>query len=206
MKSNVVALNKNTELQIILNEIDKIAKYNDLEKKPSLRLRLLAEELIGLIPHFMDYCDGEFWVENKDNEYEIHVSFKAQMPTALEKNQLIAISNSGKNAAYVGVMGKVRGVVEYMLGGYKDRISPEEASEYELGIYEVFTTGSCENPEYSTMWSLDCYCDNVNEDYKNGNKVYEWDELEKSIIANLADDLSIGILGSKVDIIVKKAF
>ena len=33
-----------------------------------------------------------------------------------------------------------------------------------------------------------------------------WDELEKSIIAKLADDVIVGVLGGKVDIVVKKKF
>ena len=34
----------------------------------------------------------------------------------------------------------------------------------------------------------------------------EWDGLEKSIVANIADDVSISIVGSKVDINISKAF
>lgn len=206
MKSDVITLNKDTELKVILNEIDKSAKYNDLGEKPELRLHLLAEELIGLIPHFMDYCNGEFWVESNGNEYEIHVSFVAQMSNISEKSKLVAISNSGKNAAYVGVMGKIRGVVEYMLGVYIGGTSVGDISNCDPGIYEFYMTGTCSSPVYANMWTLDSYHENVNEDFKNGNKADEWDELEKSIIANLADDLSIGIKGDKVDIIVKKSF
>ena len=33
-----------------------------------------------------------------------------------------------------------------------------------------------------------------------------WDELEKSVITKIADDVIVGIKGRKVDIIVKKAF
>ena len=33
-----------------------------------------------------------------------------------------------------------------------------------------------------------------------------WDELEKSIVANIADDIKVKIIGKKVEMIVSKAF
>ena len=33
-----------------------------------------------------------------------------------------------------------------------------------------------------------------------------WDELEKSVIAKIADDVIVGLKGKRVDIIVKKSF
>ena len=53
---------------------------------------------------------------------------------------------------------------------------------------------------YSNAWSLSTY--------KQGakNKTEAWDELEKSIIANMADDVIVGIIGGKVEITIKKSF
>ena len=34
----------------------------------------------------------------------------------------------------------------------------------------------------------------------------EWDQLEKSIVAKLADDVIVGVRGKKVEIIIKKKF
>jgi hypothetical protein len=34
----------------------------------------------------------------------------------------------------------------------------------------------------------------------------EWDQLEKSIVAKLADGVIVGVKGKKVDIIIKKEF
>ncbi len=33
-----------------------------------------------------------------------------------------------------------------------------------------------------------------------------WDELEKSIIANLADDVKVGVLKDKIELVVIKKF
>ena len=51
------------------------------------------------------------------------------------------------------------------------------------------------------IWTLANYRQNVSKE-----KDEEWDELEKSIIANIADDVQVGLQGSKVEITVKKTF
>lgn len=40
----------------------------------------------------------------------------------------------------------------------------------------------------------------------NPKKEEEWDQLEKSIVAKLADNVIVGVMGKKVDIIIKKEF
>ena len=40
----------------------------------------------------------------------------------------------------------------------------------------------------------------------NRKKEEEWNQLEKSIVAKLADDVIVGAIGKKVDIIIKKEF
>ncbi|MBQ9604376.1 MAG: hypothetical protein IJR45_03080, partial [Firmicutes bacterium] len=89
MKTDIFELTQDEQnLEIMLDEAEKAASYSGLDKKQTIRLRLLAEELIGMLP---------------------------------------------------------------------------------------------ETSYYSTLWSL--------EQYKMAEKAEdEWDELEKSIIANLADD------------------
>ena len=56
---------------------------------------------------------------------------------------------------------------------------------------------------YSLQWSLRYYAQNVKKDAENKEA---WDELEKSVIANLADDVIVGVKGNQVDIIVRKEF
>ena len=54
-------------------------------------------------------------------------------------------------------------------------------------------------------WSLLSYKEDV--DGSSGeDKDEAWDELEKSIIAKLADDVIVGVLNGKADITVKKSF
>ena len=69
MKSNICIIKKGgLGLENILNEVEKVAVYNGLEKKEALRLRLLAEELVGMLPELVRNFDGCFWLENSDKK------------------------------------------------------------------------------------------------------------------------------------------
>ena len=56
--------------------------------------------------------------------------------------------------------------------------------------------------DYACLWSL--------EQYRNGIERKEnseaWDELEKSVIASVADDVIVGVKGKQADIIIIKKF
>ena len=116
MKSNICKLNKDlTCLEAVLAEVEKVTKYNGLEEKKALRLRLLAEELCGMLPGLVENFSGEFWAENDEDNYELHVELKAEDMSLDLRDELISVSKSGKNAAAKGIMGKIRAVAETML-------------------------------------------------------------------------------------------
>ena len=78
MKSNVCPLNGGQgQLAAVLAEVEKCTAYNNLEKRSALRVRLLAEELVSMLPTLLQHTKGEFWIENEGNFYELHVSVKA---------------------------------------------------------------------------------------------------------------------------------
>ena len=78
MKSNICKLNEDLAcLGTVLTEVEKVTTYNGLEGKKALRLRLLAEELCGMLPGLIRDFSGEFWAENNGDDYELHVELKA---------------------------------------------------------------------------------------------------------------------------------
>lgn len=197
MKSNICEIKKDgTGLSDILDEVEKVSKYNGLDKKQSLRLRLLSEELNGMLSELVKSFEGIFWVENQGMQYELHVTLKADKMSAKVRDELISVSKSRKNAAAIGIMGKIRAAAEEMF----------LYSENDIGVvfpFDGFITGDLGlNFDYSYMWTLDQY----REEIQNGQKKEEWDELERSIVAKLADDVIVGIRGRNIDIIIKKTF
>ena len=58
-------------------------------------------------------------------------------------------------------------------------------------------------PEYGVMWSLNDYRQSLSEAIENvGGAKDAWDELEKSIIGNVADDIIVGVKGNRVDMTI----
>ena len=181
------------EIGKVMGSAAKAASYNDLTSKQELRLTLLAEELAEMIPKLLEYGDGEFFIENKGADYEIHIKVHASELLNFDKrDKLLSVSKSGKNAAATGIMNKIIIVAESLISGYND--APVGINEYSNNFV---TLGMDMDPYY---WSL--------KKYRSGSveNTEAWDELEKSIIANLSDDVTVGFIKGTAEIIVKKSF
>ena len=207
MKSNICELNKDlTCLEAVLNEVEKVCAYNGLEEKKALRLRLLAEELCGMLPGLVEQFSGNFWAENDGNDYKLHVELKADDMNIDLRDELISVSKSGKNEAAKGVMGKIRAVAETMLlAAFDPSASIPMGEYYDYHGYNM-SFGYADpavamETGYAYSWSLCNYKTAVNEEKEDA-----YSELERSIVAKLADDITVGVRGKKVEIVVKKAF
>lgn len=194
MKSNVRKIEKGEKaLDSIILESEKVAKYNELDHKQTLQLRLLCEELVNMLPSIISKFSGRFWIETQGNAYELCVTVEADDMDMDTRERLIQVSKNQKNASVVGITGKIRAVFDYMaMGGSDPMISP-------AGRY-----GFATSIDFSQIWSLKEYRDGVQKDGQEDNK--EWDEFERSIIVKLADDVLVGVKGKSVSMIIKKTF
>ena len=191
MQSNIISLSQDAQnLDKILCETQKTAVYADLTAKQALRLRLIAEELVGMLKELSVDFEGSFWIDGEGASFSFttQISINENMDRET-KQKFIDISSDKKNAAATGVMGKIRDVVENLL-------YPENA------IYSAaFVAYQLENAVLmNDTWTLNRYKDSVRDSEES------WDELEKSIIANLADDVAVSVKGNKVEILITKNF
>ena len=207
MRSDICKLNEDLScLASVLDEVDKVTVYRGLNDKNALRLRLLAEELCGMLPGLVENFSGKFWAENDGSDYELHVELKADDMSLELRDELISVSRSGKNAAAKGIMGKIRAVAETMLLSASDSAVPLPAGEFydgqgfNMGFGYIDPAISCESG-YAYSWSLYNYKSAVSEGEEDA-----YAELERSIVAKLADDIIVGVRGKNVEIIVKKSF
>ncbi len=202
MKSDVCKLGKDTAcLGNVLREVEKSASLGNLEKKNALRLRLLAEELCGMLPGLIKNFDGEFWVEKEGDEFSLCASLYAGNMDVDTKEALLAVSTSGKNEAAKGIMGKIRDVVQNMLLNRAE----VDSMNWEYGTnmgYMYYSPDMAADFRSVYSWSLHTYKTNAVE--KKAEEAL--DELERSIVANLADDILVGVRGKNVEIVVKKIF
>ena len=113
-----------------------------------------------------------------------------------KRSQLLATSTSGKNSSAKGVLGKLRDLLERSL---------EPANDTIVNYYPAGWTYSAMDPTTMiattpNVWSFNQYKESIKETEE------EWDELEKSIVAKIADEVTISIDGDVVEMTVFKKF
>ena len=198
MKSNVCKIENGTKaLAEILKESERVAEYMGLNHKQSLHLRLLCEELDGMLPNIIEEFEGKFWIEFEEGVCKINVSVRIPEFNATKKEELISVAKNKKNAAAVGIVGKIRNSIENF---FLDDVAAETFGSSSEIFY--MSTGYSEGVDYSYLWSLKSYRDAVKKDEKKE----AWDELEKSVIASVADDVIVGVKGKWADIVIVKKF
>ena len=164
-----------------------------------LRLRLLAEELFGMMRSIVGKIEALYWIEGEDQKYDIFLAGDVELNQD-SRRKLIEVSSKHENAAAKGFMGKLRDMIGVMLLPEGDGPSMTSIGLMTMGSPNEFIANS---DAYS--WSLNKYREELqasdNEEARKEN-----DELERSIVASLADEVSVSIEDSKVTIVVTIAF
>ncbi len=199
MVTDIISVkNDGTGVIEAVNETERFAEYQKLDHKNALRLRLLAEEMTGLIKNLVGDFDGRFWVEGDKNAVSLCLEADCRVDYD-RRDALLKVSTSGKNEAHKGFMGKLTGVFEYCLMSY-------EASARYSGSYADYMYDDVPNYGYERMWSLAAMRNGLENMGGTAEAKEEWDELEKSIVASLADEVTVGVKSHKVRLVIKKSF
>lgn len=190
-----------------LLETERIGVESGLTPKEVLRLRLLTEELFGMMRSILGLVLARFQVEEENNTFSIRLDSTVQMTQEMRK-QLMSVSSEGRNAAAVGFMGKLRDMISVALLPNESGLSI--LSGFSMGMMStVRNTDAIARQANEKMfsWSMSKYKSEV-EGLRDEDREAEeaWDELEKSIVANIADEVSVLVQGSDVKIIITKAF
>ena len=212
MKSDVIKVTREGESrQAALNAAAASAAYRGVEKKGALHLQLLTEEMLGMMQQIVGRPEGEFWVESEGNNFQLHLVVRSVV-TENMREELLKTSTSGKNEAAKGLMGKVRDIFNRALAAQDLRDWGDLSGYYEQGVVPPNELYAGDPMTYTAAasavtWSLNRYKNAVEEECtRNSEEKEKWDELEKSIVANLADEVKIAIVGGKVEMTVYKNF
>ena len=198
MRSNVCKIENGTkDLAAILGESERVAAYNGLTHKQTLQLRLLCEEIDGMLPNIIDEFEGSLWIDFEDGVCSVHISIKFPEFDSGKKEEIIGIAKNKKNAAAFGIVGKIRDAIENFFLSEDAALALAVASESFCPA-----TGYSEVLDYSYLWRLEEYRNSI----KKEEQAEDWDELEKSVIASVADDVIVGVKGKQADIIIVKKF
>ena len=179
---------------------DRTAQALGLSRKDAFHLRLLAEEMLGMVRAITGDLMANFWLENDGKDCTLHISAKSDMDYQKRKDML-SVSTTGKNTANVGIMEKVRSFFEAGLWGMEEGFRLQ--AQYGTGIFGYGAIGvDAGITEAMYSWSMQKYKSDVEE----ARDPDAWDELEKSIIANIADDVNVGVRRDGVELSVHKNF
>ena len=200
MKTVVIKVNSSgTGMQDALDLSENLAADVGLSRSENLRLRLLAEELFGMLRSIAGGAEASYWIEYEGKSFTIHLD--TDIPLSQERRKhLLSVSTSGTNSEAKGIMGKIKDVISSML-------LPSESPSpvLSMGLVDYDSVDGYYSGLTAYDWSLNTYRSEVEQGTDDKAKE-AWDELEKSIIANIADEVKIGIKGSSVNITVYKKF
>ncbi len=187
-----------------LEMTDSFINDQQLSRKDAIHLRLLVEETLGMFRAMTGDFRSLFWMERDNKVFRIVMTAKTDMDPE-KRSDLLSMSSSGKNAAVKGIMAKIGSVFENALMDFN--YAMKLTQDYGGGVMDYGYLGlgmpaemvSLAQSQY--VWSLENYRRSVEEvAEKNGEPPEEWDELEKSLVANLAKDVIVGIKKDQVDL------
>lgn len=191
MKTDVITVSsEGGGMDEAIEQIDELAVYKKLSAKETIHLKLLAEEMMGMLKAITGECVALFWIEDEKKNFQLHLVTTTTVNTEMRKS-LMGVSSSGKNIEAKGFMGKVKEIFERALEPATD--NPGDFLVKGL-LYDVDPS----NVGMTYTWSFNQYKESISKDDE------QWDELEKSIVANLADDVQVGIMNDSVEMIIYK--
>lgn len=137
---------------------------------------------------------GSFWIEREGERFEIHVSATPVSVGEEAKKRLMSVSTTGQNVLYQGVTGKLRMVLDWLSVGASDvSLTP---NDIEMGLVPGMLDSS------AAMWSLEQYRAEIARE----QRAQDWDELERSVLSRLADDIRVGVGKEEILLTVYKTF
>ncbi len=208
MKSTKIIINNNGEnFSAALDLAEKYSRQMNLGKKTTMHIRLLTEETMSMVAAMTGEFTAYFWLEGEPGHHTIRLDGNVKLDS-YERENLLNVAKSGGNILAKGVMGKIKNLIEIGTLNYKE-LGKNTILDYgvvmptdpDAMISPGMTLGMTEQ-----FWSLQSYKKGV----KDAKTVHDdpeevrnlVDELERSIVAKLADDVQIGILDGKFKMIV----
>ena len=206
MQTDKIRVNSNGEgAALVMDEVERFCEYMELDRKSAMRMRLLTEETIGMVNAITGEFEADFWLEGEKNKVcRLYLVAETRMNLA-KKKELIDASSDKKNSAYKGFMGKIREMLEegiYAADETGESVADMPFMFHTMGVCDAETAAA---NAYIYQWSLAKYRAGIDEAKESDGEATEaWDELEKSIVANIADDVRVGVRGDTVELVMEK--
>ena len=172
--------------------VAQIELLDNISPKISSCIRLLTEEAYSMFDELLETSALNYSLEKDISSFTITLAASAWSDEETKK-QFLEMASSGKNAAYIGIKGFFKSILDSLLSGINFTGEGYSREDYGYSDFEH---------DYSSMyrWRLSEYVERTPIE-----KVKEkWDGLEKSIIMNFADDISISIRDDVIEMAIVK--
>ena len=197
MKSDVIRVTSDgSGVSRAIEQAEAVAAFKKLSKKDALHLRLLAEETMGMLQAISGGCTADFWIEDEKDFTVVHLKSMLGVTSEL-RDALMSVSTTGKNIAAKGIMGKIREAFERAME--PSDADAESVVTPDILYPNVDTVSAGVTAGY--IWSLTSYRTEVKDAPEE-----DWDELERSIVANIADEIEVGVREGSAELVIYKKF
>ena len=199
----------NGDAQRIENATDateRFASAMNLNYHAALRLQLLTEETLGMIKSMVDDFYGQIWFEGEGTKCEIHLEATALMD-ADKKSKIMSASSTGKNVLTKGFMSRLGDMISSALHNMGEAMDfyGEETMRYGIVHMDDMITPPGVG-DMTPIWTLSNYRAVLDQEKGSDEADMAWDELQKSIVAKLADDVVVGVKSDRIVMIISKDF
>ena len=203
MKTDVISISSDLRgREEAMTAADRFIAYNGISGKNAMHIRLLTEETVCMVHGIMDGFVGELWLESseKDGAKVCRICVSARkLADEAQESQLLSVSSSGRNESAKGIMGKLREMFRQSLQHNADGIVMGQDTRLDTWYSMGVSAGYDPSAPY---WTLNSYRTNVTAD--GAKYKAEWDELEKSVVAKLADDVKVWLKSDSTEIMIEK--
>ena len=175
----------------------------ELDRHSALRLDLMVEETLGMVKAMVDEFYGQLWFVGEGTACELHLEATTNMD-ADKKDELLSVSSTGRNAAAKGFMSLIGEIISGALRGFGRAMDAYGAETVKYGIVHTQSLTANAADDMVPIWTLQTYRSDLDNDKDADSEA--WDELEKSIVAKLADDVIVGIKNDRIEMVIVKDF
>lgn len=197
MKSNICYMLDEAGRDDVLDAVEQTAKACELTKKEQLQLRLTAEELMCFLSQLPGEYEASFWLEQKKDRFEIHLTVALLMG----KENLKKVLKAADQTIQDEVNGLVTALGEFFVANAAQYVWTKLLHRKEKEVQmDPTMKDSCYTGLGVTNWSLGRYQRAV---WKNGTEAQK-QELAHSILASLSDEIYLSIQQNRAEIIAVK--
>ena len=185
---------RNSDIREILMEF---AEKNRITGKAYSHLCLLAEETLGMASQMLRVYDGELWLEETAAGYEIILEADVHGKDGIE-----AVPSSSPE----GFMAKIAEMMNCSFMFENISEMPEDLASMLPDYMSYGIRKGKDEHAWAGRWSLSAYRYNLRKQQEeNPETDPALEELEKSIVAHLANEVTIGIHGHRIRLVISMA-